>query len=353
MTYAAAPGPLTSSFARLQFNKAQALCYIIDDNAEQCWPVAVALQTPGAPRMSDGCGNLLPYSFDIAINGHNNFNDSEWDNGSANGRLNQAQIRSLRDRGFGLLNHGDYHGLTGNFAPLDANDNVVRNHQYFFNKYGWVFRCGVRPNADLGYIPAFQALGYLAGTSQGSEAGFTFYPVAGQRPIAVEALPAGFVHLGRSFNDLTTQTGEAVLTDSFAMSNADKSATVHPIVLHGSHVPTDTFVREAMTTIATAANDTVLVKGMHAVMGYRDTIAKALISTDTIAGNVRTIEINLNNCSPLADRDDMSLLTGVPGATLQSVTVQGADSCTFNAATGLVNVFRARTLTSAQGTPRS
>lgn len=359
INYASAPAAnsLTAVKQPLLFGKACAVCIVGDDGYVQHSQILPLLTANSAPTMTDGAGNAVRYTLDVALNGHRNYNGTEVDDGNDASRMSEAQIEELITAGWGVLNHGNYHGYADGPVPGPGHtiaQNVDEMHTYAWTEFGWVCRVGVRPNSDAGYFAAFQSQGYLVAVSQGDEAGWPLYNQEYQHPPTLEAVPPGYFVLGRIFDDMANgQASVNALTNRYLVAKGDQSASAHPIVVLGMHVCDPATVVAALQSVHDQANDAVWVAGVHRVLEYRHTQQNAVI-TDVLNGNTRTVTIDYSNCSPLSRRDDLSLQLGAGGVAITSASITGTGATlTHNPATGLFNVLRPRTLTAITGRARA
>jgi hypothetical protein len=348
------PGTATSAFADLKYNKLGVYNYEMDDRSPGMRDVFAFFNGGTAPvngvtypgkTFTDGCGNVVKWRAAVATNARLQSDNSDWAN--YNNCLNWAEMANLVNNNWMIENHGFYHNKTGTFANgNNINKNINENTAYIENRLleqGVQFtpRIMVVPNNDTGYVTQAEALGYMAAVSQQSLDAYPIYPQYINNTLSVAGLPQGFAMYNRGLQDMWGDSSvlyyQGIVDKNFlnGMSAANKK-----MWRFAGHYFSDTdFARfiSLMNYLETQAADRVWMTTLQEFLEYRETKA-AVVKTETLSGNTLTISLDITSVPAKNLFRDMSLLIN-SDATINTVTVTGADASSFNAATGLINVF--------------
>ncbi len=353
VTFSTPPASVSALFAVLKYNKDCALSIELDDNSAGM-NVLFPLFDGGtdtfgntyAPKtFTDGCGNPIPYRAGLAVNARSWYNNSPTSSGPPP-TFGYDNIAAMIGRDWSLENHGYYHETTNNWTlgPNNMNLNLRANQQWWWDRMKeqnveYVMRTMVVPSGSANYVKAADSLRYVAATSQGGTAdGYTCW----QFP-TTESVPAGYAFYGRWLGDQWGTTAQLTsFKAQFDLLLSSSTPTAHKLwrwFAHGVVLPN---IATWTDYVASTANDRVWVVGLHEYAEYHE-VKKAVIKKEILTGNMLTITLDLTRVSPANRFRDMSLLIKSGGIAIQSVTVTNADRYTYNAATGLVNVFRKKT----------
>lgn len=348
VTFDRGPAAASSAYTDLKYGKEAVFQFEVDDNNDVLLPIADYLaRGNGRPTFSDGCGNAVNYRLAAAVNSRTNYNNVDLGDGSAPGKTSWAQLAAFVRDGNALENHGMYHDLWGNFGPSgnvaqNLRDNLLNVYNRLrANGVDYRMRTVVRPNNDDGYVAAADQAGYLAATSQGADNGYPKYPQQ-VRTVDLQTVPAGFVHLGRNFSDLNDGSQMSLVQGDLATMLASSNATAHHLYRLGTHVAPFWAAQQLFNYLRSNANDRVWVTHMDELLEYYES-KRSVVKTETLRGNQLTITLDYGNVSANNRFRDLSLRVNAGGASIQSVRVVGADNSSYNAGTGLVNVFKRQT----------
>lgn len=353
VTFATAPTSVSALFAVLKYNKDCALSIELDDNSagmNVLFPLfdggtdnfgnTYALKT-----FTDGCGNPIPYRAGLAVNARSWYNNSPASSGPPS-NFNYDNIATMIGRDWSLENHGYYHETANNWTlgRNDMNLNLRANQQWWWDRMKernieYIMRTMVVPSGSANYVKAADSLRYVAATSQGGTG--DGYPI--WHFPTVESVSPGYAFYGRWLGD---QWGTAAQLASFKaqfdLLLSSSTPTTHKFwrwFAHGVVLPN---IATWTDYVQNTANDRVWVVGLHEYAEYHE-VKKAVIKKEILTGNILTISLDLTRVSPANRFRDISLLIRSGGVAIQSVTVANADRYTYNAATGLVNVFKKKT----------
>ena len=348
VTFDRGPAAASSTYTDLKYGKEAVFQFEVDDNNDVLLPIADYLaRGNGRPTFSDGCGNAVNYRLAAAVNSRTNYNNVDLGDGTAPGKATWTQLANFVRDGNALENHGMYHDLWGNFGPSgdvakNLRDNLLNVYDRLkANGVDYRMRTVVRPNNDQGYVPAADQAGYLAATSQGGENGYVKYPQQ-VRTVDLQTLPAGFVHLGRNFSDLNDGSQMSMVQSDLATMLSGSDATAHQLYRLGTHVAPFWAAQQMFDYLRWNANDRVWVTHMDELMEYLE-IKRNVVKTESLRYNKLIITLDYGNVSVNNRFRDVSLRVNSGGASIQSVSVVGADNSSYNASTGLVNVFKRQT----------
>lgn len=356
VTFSTAPASPTANIATLKYDKKATFEFEVDDglavvdNVFKLFNGGTVVSegvTYSGLTHTDGAGNAVKYRGALALNARSSFNNGDlWNNVS--GRSSTSTIAGYVNADWGLENHSYYHGNnTGNnFSWSNAGQDINEETKYIYTKLltqsiEYVTTTHIVPSAYVGYVKAADSLGFFAASSQGAKDTYTIYPTNTNTQFATEeTLPAGFVILGRNFQDTYSTANMNTLNTQIDNLIAGSSSTVHNYMRLGTHTASWPAIKSVFMHLDSVNLDRVWVTSMPEHFDYRRT-KQAVIKSQSLAGNVLTITLDYTGVNPLVRFRDLSLLVG--GGTVSSVSVSGADRFSYNAATGLVNVFKRKT----------
>ena len=354
VTFNTTPVSASSAFADLKYNKLGVYNYEMDDRSPGMRDVFAFFNGGTAPvngvtypgkTFTDGCGNVVKWRAAVATNARLQSDNSDWAN--YNNCLNWAEMANLVNNNWMIENHGFYHNKTGTYAngentSKNINDNTIYIKDRLLEQgVQYIPRIFVVPNNDAGYVPAAQALGYMAAVSQQSLDGYPIYPQYVDNTSSISDLPQTFAMYNRGFKDGWDAGSVGYyqgIIDNYFLSGM--SAANKKIWRFAGHYFSDTdFARfiSLMNYLETKSADRVWITTLQEFLEYRETKA-AVVKTETLSGNTLTITLDISSLPAKNRFRDMSVLIN-SGATINTVTVTGADASSFNAATGLINVF--------------
>ena len=328
VTFTAPPTSPLAVVPNLKYNKKNWFSFEMDDMSTS---IPTALSTLGGLSYTDGCGNNKPYTFGMAINGGNPFNGVEYPlDGNGGTQATKAQIQAVVDAGGDLSDHSYWHDPTGYGAGVTALQNTTLCADFIYRLFnGYQTRTKIVPNNHAGHAQAAFDSGYLYSTSEGTFD--TFTPVGEYTPIGDFSLVPTFGALRRGFTD----TWSASLSDQKAVIDNLKTKTNWFYRLGSHNIDNSTAFTNFFNYVQTTANDEFLVATTREIFEYRE--MKALPITQNLVGNVLTVEVDMATLSTKNRWKDLSFM--ITGGTIASVTTN-ATSSSFNATTGLVNIFK-------------
>lgn len=324
VTFANTPSSPLATVPNLKYNKSSWFSFELDDMSES---IPLALSILGGKFFTDGCGNNKPYTMSAAVNGAREIDGYEYPMNDAVG----DRLRAVIAAGGDLSDHSYYHDPVGFGAGITPLQNTILMQDFIKRKFnGYEVRSKIVPTNYAGHAQAAFEQGYVYSTSQGTFDTFT--------PEWMYAPPGTYSNIGNPFATLRRD-----FTDSWAGSIADLKTIINNIIANtgkffrlGSHfIDDETSARSFFNHIETNASDKLLVSNTREILEYRE--MKALPMTQSLLGNVLTIEVDMVNLSSKNRWKDLSFI--ITGGTIQSVTTN-ATSSSFNPATGLVNIFK-------------
>lgn len=339
ITLSGTPSSVTLEKKNLKYGKYGVFCFGWDDRA----PSALdALPVMSAHSFTDGAGNPVAYTGTVACNAVNRYHEE------ASG-LTIPQLTTLVQNNWGIACHGYIHDVAiwadQGFTVLD---NVTQNRAYFYTKFKeagaeYVLRTGAVPNDDKGYQLAWRQIGSLCGTSEGSFDNLPAIPYANWANNSIGDLSnftGQYTVFARAFTGITDQPGQDQMISKLGSLIEQSTATANKVLTFGTHNTDNTFFAPALDYLQANSNDNIWVTSMHELMEYGETKDKTNI-TYSLNGNELTI--NLSQNLPDANRWRDISLGLVSDQNIVSLTYTGADKVTYNASTGLINVFKKKT----------
>ncbi|WP_345246509.1 T9SS type A sorting domain-containing protein [Nibrella saemangeumensis] len=340
ITFSGLPSSPGITYADMPNNKSVGFMFTADDayrgNYSVIYPVLRGLPAADGkrypvPTYSDGAGRTRLWNWTLAINAN-----STLDNNNPT-YVNWAQLQEMAGAGFNFSNHSLTHS-----SYHDKLYELKQNEKNVFARLGYRMRTLTIPSDIEGFTETGLALGYRLITSQG----FGQNQIAADGHAAeinwndqlpVNPLPASLL-LSRWNYDTGWSGANEFVDRTFAASTNGVKYIGHAFG-HGPNESgeVDGFVAFINYIQNHPANQgRAGIWGMQQVMDYYDTKA-SVVRTESVQGNTLTTIFSFANLSPNVQQRDLSLL--VTGGTIQQVTATGADSVSFNPATGLVNVY--------------
>ncbi|WP_205500240.1 T9SS type A sorting domain-containing protein [Rufibacter psychrotolerans] len=341
-------------YANLKFNKAGVFTFELDDNSGKAVDVLKVLSGGKASNgvtypgkyFTDGCGNKIYYRGAIALNLLNNYNQDQIVYTSSGKKINQEGLNALVRNKWTLENHGYAHSASNTLIDGDIAKNIHENTKVFYTKMAAAglpvrMRVAVTPTNDEGYHPTSKQLGYIGLTTQTKrDEGPMFFGYA-----VLSADWSQMLYTHRSFNDKWDQA----TTDSFK-EKIDrllllKATPATPQMFRlGSHGPDVPKFAELMNHLQTASRDRVWVPSLQELIEYFE-VKRLLVRTTTYDAATKKLVITLDY-SKIPEHNrfrDVSLL--LKGGNIAAVTVKSGtvDKLSFNASTGLINLFKEKT----------
>lgn len=299
-------------------------------------------------------GRNIYYTGSVATNAWANADTLTDFSGMGATYMNWLQMDTLLRRGWSILDHGAFHGISQPGAVnLGFNTlmNSAANRNYTFRKLSalddpYVMRYGVVPSADTGYHSVWEQEGYVGGISQNA---FDNYPAEPSADWANNGI--GIVtnykndnryHVqARRFKDFNAADFWADYKPAFDALFAQSSATVKTTLGYGIHMFNIDSFNKAMTYFQTNAGDRMWVCGQQEFYEYFQTAQQTGIY-QSIVGDTLTVILDQSHLPSDVRWRDMSFLLN-SNATISSVTVIGALDYSYNTTTGLINIYKMKT----------
>lgn len=300
-------------------------------------------------------GRNIAYTGSVALNSFAN-SDTLTDYIVAGGPtyMTWANVATIVNRGWGILDHGAFHGIDqpGAIAlGLNAFKNAAFNRNHLFNRLSaqgtpYVTRFGVVPSADSGYHSAWEQMGYVGGTSQNAFDNYTAEPQFdwwnNGIGIVTNYKNDNRYHVqARRFKDLNASDSYTDYKTAFDALLTQSSPSVKASLSYGIHMfNIDTF-KKVVDYLRDNAGDRIWVCSLHEFYEYFQCIQQTGV-TQTLSGNTLTVTLDQSFLPDDMRWRDMSFLLSST-ATINYITVTGADDWSYNSTTGLINIFKKKT----------
>ena len=352
--YASAPTSVTTAFADLKYNKAGVFQFECDDNSKGIRDVFAYWQggkasdsiTYSGLTFTDGCGNNVKFRGALAVNGKGGFLNNDLSVGYPTSFV-WSEIANLVNYDWGIENHSYYHDPTTRYSfKYDAGRNVRTMHKLIWDKLlennvQYITRTLVSPTNWKNFYRVADSLGYLCAGGQNQLDGYTLRPTPGQSLADLNALPPGaFVTFNRWFEDVWSTANTTVQKTQFDNLVSSSTSTAHKLWRLGTHGPqVSANFLDFSNYIAANHGDKIWICSMHELMEYLE-VKRVVKKTQTLVGNRLTIKLNLSAVPKQNRFRDMSLLLNSGGISITSVVVTNADNSSYNASSGLINIFK-------------
>lgn len=327
--FASAPSSATATMCSMKFNKKNTFSPEWDDASVGS---ITGLSILSAASFTDGCGNNRPYTASVALNGANETSGEEYPYNT--GLTIDIMRNQMIPAGWDFSDHGYFHdpiGFGADITPLQSTQKM----QFFIKKIlDYWTRSKVVPQNYEGHADAAGLVGYLYVTSQGTFDSYTaewaFAP-----PGNYANVPAEFAALRRDFTDewATTLPALKIIIDNLLIST-------NKFYRLASHTIDATAFQNFITYIQANANDELLVVTTREILEYNE--MKTMPVSQSLVGDTLTIETDISLLNT-KNRWKDQCFDIVSDKQIISVTTD-ADSATFNATTGLVNVFKQKNI---------
>lgn len=326
--FASAPSSATATAAARKFNKKNHWAFEWDDATTGA---ATGLGILNNAFYTDGCGNNINYSGTLAFNGANETSGNEYTYSGGDGKVSKANMLAMINAGWEMSDHSYFHDPFGFGTSVTPLENTQRMQNYIKSLLNYWTRSKVVPTNYAGHATAARDLGYLYSTSEGTFDSFT--PEGLYNPFGDWAnVPSGFAALRRGFTDAWASS----LADLKTAFDTTKAASNRFYRL-GSHTIDSTAFQNLVSYIQANANDEFLVSSTREWLEYDE--IKVRPFTQSLVGDTLTITMDLTDLN-IKNRWKDQCYNITSEKQIVSVTTQGGDSTSFNASTGLVNVFK-------------
>lgn len=325
--FVSAPSNATATVAPRKFNKKNHWAFEWDDASIGS---VTALNTLNNAYYTDGCGNNINYSAAIAINGANETSGLEYTYSGGDGKVSKANMITMINAGWEISDHSYFHDPSGFGASVTPLENTQQMQTYIKSLLNYWTRSKVVPTNYAGHATAARDLGYLYSTSTGTFDDFT--------PEWMYAPPGSWDNVSSDFAPIRRD-----FTDQWANSLNYLKGVFDTLIASdnkffrvGSHTIDATAFQSLVDYIVANSNDELLVCSTREWLEYAE--MKALPFTQLLSGDTLTITVDLSDLDAKNRWKDLSYNI-TSDQNIDSVTTTG-DSATFNASTGLVNIFK-------------
>jgi len=324
------PNSIELTPALTKYNKIKGVFVITKDDggAADFSVVAKELQNIAG---TDGCGNVLPYSYNFAVPGHND---------------NLAAYKALLEKGHSVLNHSNTH------SPYVGPESIHEATKKFYNATGRRLRAFALPVDYWKYTEEAIRQGYIYVESQGfgteGKAAEKYRPQiawGGRISAADVKLP-----IITSRENWDNQFGGPAISpfvqrfiDSIIKTSTDGKVFIGHGFGHGPGEKDRVGFRATMLYIRDHPEnkDRVWVAGAQEMAEYYEVRIYLLDNPakikKTVSGNQAIFDFDLSGLPAANYMRDMSFMA--TGGTITNVTAT-ADRLSFNKTTGLINVFQ-------------
>lgn len=327
---------------------------------------------------TDGCGNNIKWTFSIGVNVKANYHDLSVNTGDdfilepdssawARNLYPSSLFPSLVAKGCYPIPHGYYHQDQGtdetndwyvyhvNHDGWNKSKNLSECVKYIWDKSGGFNpRYFIVPQDSLNYNVECRAQGLLAQSSQSVYDGEFYFPKPGEEWVHnnsfvddVIARNGGYAAFLRYFFlDWTTQSYFDTAKAEYDYIVANGTVASPQFRRWGSHAfgPSEwSNVKAFFNYLDTNSGDKVWFTTLNEFLEYLE-VRRLITKTETLVGDTLTIRLNYNNIPIENYCRDISLIVNSTAA-IQSITINGAQSSSYNTATGLINVFNKRKAT--------
>lgn len=286
---------------------------------------------------TDGCGNKTNYAFAVAVNGRNGYHNGEL--GLENGIVNYDSMRLLIQHGWDIENHSYYHGPDGNYNfGYDWDKNIEELDNLIAEKIHYQMNGAVVPTDYKNFPTAAKNFGYLFSSSQGT---FDGLPPGGTPDWSAKnelfsRAPKDFSAFGRMFYDNWNE-----MEKDFTQKLNNIVGTSGTFFRIGSHGIDGDIFRRMMVNFQNKTADDFIVVPTREIMEYR------IVADQPVEWSVEENKINVTvDISGIPDRfrwRDISFLFSSDQTIRQINVIKNIDRVSFNAETGLINIFNQRT----------
>ncbi|GAB2547577.1 hypothetical protein [Spirosoma aerophilum] len=353
------PSSPTTTYADLKYDKSIGFIPVKDDGGigdfNVVYPFVVGGQAgdgssyPGL-TYTDGAGKSVKWHYTFAWNANDTHN-------SYASVTNWAQARTMFASGaIDFSNHSLTHA-----AYYSRYYDLKQNEINLYDQIGIKTRTFTIPTDYEGFVESSFAQGYILTASQGygpngdasddNNGPEKFNVLWGERVKSNET--RRLITTRRWWGDYWTATETAKakrwVDDAFEASTGTSADTkfVYQAFSHGLNYP---FLDASQFTNYkgfleyiqnhSKNQDRTWISGLQEFAEYLE-VKKGLVKSESVTGNGITIKLDYSQLSEDLMWRDVSLL--VQGGTIESVSVNGADDFSFNASTGLINIYKKKT----------
>lgn len=332
VNYASVPSTPVITTPKIKYGKLSFVSQELDDSSRGWEPMLEFFKTL---YYTDGCGNNIPFTAALAVNcgfgipGDPGYNPAI---------TSVAEMRTLTDAGWDIENHGMYHGSnTSSDADVQQlNDLLLLRMQY-------QARGIVVPTNFTGYAHSGYTRGYIFTTAQSDLTFDEFQSVRVHKVLPPLNTNPIYICMTRDFID----TWDDVDTNYLYPELDSLLNGARDFIRIGTHsiLNTDALLngfKAIYNKIHTMSEDRILVCTTREFLEYREMCN--LPRTQVLNSNRLEVTIDMTGLSPLNRWRDISMNI-TSDKQIQSVEIlEGADSYSFNASTGLVNLFSQKTI---------
>lgn len=355
VTYSNTPVNPTVRFSPAKYNKSVIFNYEQDDSQVGIYDVvfkhfnggtAFDGVTSSGLTHTDGCGNLVKWKAAVACFCLNAYGVDLMS--GVDGMITYPKIYEMLQNDWDVMNH-QYGSTPDGIQDADRYQQIRDLSQVIWEKMlekemEYRIRGMVNPAAEPGFtLTGFTTKMRIFSSQAGVDDLKDGYPFVyhGNLPQVEALFPNVAVsrdYLGEDFTQDLIQQQATTINNAKARGTKDSPAMLR-MFSHGPYpeAPSAAGFRRLANYIREQLGDDVWVPTTVELYEYIET-KKLVKREESVNGNVLTINLDLSDIPPESRRRDMSLL--ISGGNIANVTVNGADSYSYNPSTGLVNVFK-------------
>lgn len=342
VTFSTPPTYASSEFATIKYNKQGIFNLEVDDNKSECLQIESILKDF---TYKDGTGADRKFTAATAVNG---FNFSGTEIGSNNGTgMAYSDYSILISGGWDVMNHSNRHVdlINGNgINIIGYKEDLLTLNELYFQNINYTMNSFVVPTNYTNFVPFADELGFLVSSSSGSNSYKPAFPPFQQFGIVSNISPSdsGLLQLKRGFlHSWTDQNHINGFIGHFKNMTNSSSPLDHRFYRIGTHADNfdSTAFRKFIDTLSTIADDKIWFTTAREWMEYRQT-ANQVVKHDSIIANTLIISINYDGLRDDFRWRDLSLNINSDAIITNVSFVGKADELSFNAATGLINVYK-------------
>lgn len=357
VTYSAPPTSPTVSFAAAKYNKPYVFNFEQDDSPDAFYSVVFkylfggigfgSVSSPGV-FSDDGCGNPVNWRAAIACFCVNSLGVDLMS--GVPGYITYDHMFECLQGKFSVMNHqfggiaADIKGDSDRFQQIrDLSQRVWE--QMLSRGMQYRIRGMVNPAADPGYTwSGFNTSIKVFSSSAGVDSlkdGYEYYGDNLFNSLPLEDMAIVREYMGDDWSGISIDDWMTRI-NTIKSLGTPTSPALFRLFSHGPYEDTDDAAsfRAFIDALSSEFGNDVWVPSTTEMYEYIET--KSLVSkSQTIEGNKLIVEFDLSAIPDENRNQSMSLL--VDGGTITGLTVTGADSYTYNTATGLVNIEKVKT----------
>lgn len=346
ITFDGSAAGIASTIPLLKYNKKKCVALQFDDANESSLAVLDKFESL---FYTDGCGNNIPYSADLAINGKHGSDNRELGASPGSG-VQYKEMLMLIAKNWDIQNHGFYHN-DGTIPREDkftngknASKNLKDLDDLVLDRLKYKMNCLVVPTNFGGYMLSGKTQGYIGGTSSNTFDAMTEpelwdgwrHP---KRLSAYKGLP--FTAIQREFAENQWVPTDYIWT-GLQSTIKETEPSMQAFGTHGMNPAEEASFRKWMDAVASMKDD-VMMTSMREFLEYEH-LRWNIEKKDAVNTNQLQITIDYSKIpnKNISWKDLSFILSGT--APIKEVTCNNPSfKLTYNAATRLISVKKRKT----------